>query len=118
MRQHGVPISDPARGIAAALSSGVPGSTLQSAVNACRQYGVGALGAFSPQQRAQFTRAFVKYAVCMRAHGIQIPDPSETGGNSFGQQLLAAKSLPNFPQANAKCRRVLPTQFGGASGVP
>jgi hypothetical protein len=115
MRQHGVPITDPARGVAGALSSGVPASTLQAAVAACRQYAVGASGAISETQRAQFTRAFVKYATCLRANGIDISDPTENGTNGFGQKLLAAEALPNFQQANAKCRRNLPAQFAGAA---
>lgn len=114
MRQHGVPISDPANGAAAALSSGVPPRTLQAAIAACRQYAVGALGQFTPQQRAGFAQAFLKYAICLRAHGIDIPDPGESGGAGFGQKLLAAESLPNFRAANAKCRRTLPAQFRGA----
>jgi hypothetical protein len=116
MRQNGVPISDPTRGFASALSSGVPASTLKAAIAACRQYQVGASGALSDQQRAQFTHAFLIYAICLRANGIDIPDPSEAGGNGFGQKLLAAQSLPNFPHANTKCRRNLPAQFRGTGG--
>jgi hypothetical protein len=117
MRQHGVPLSDPAHAVASALNSGVSAGTIQAAVSACRQYQAGASGAVSDTQRAQYTQAFVKYATCMRANGIDLPDPAESGGNGFGQKLLAASSLPNFPQANAKCRSNLPVQFaGGGSG--
>jgi hypothetical protein len=117
MRQHGVPISDPARGVAGALSAGVPQSTLQPAITACQQYQVGASGAFSQQDRSQFTQAFVKYATCLRHNGIDIPDPTINGTNGFGQKMLAAEALPNFKAANAKCRQSLPAQFGGG-GTP
>ena len=112
MRQHGVPIRDPSAGPQQALSSGVPGTILQAAIAACRQYFVGS--AISPQDRSKFTQAFVRYATCLRANGIDVPDPAGTD-NGFGQKLLAAESLPNFQQANSKCRQALPSQFRGAA---
>jgi hypothetical protein len=117
MRQHGVPISDPTAGPQQALTSGVPSTTLQAAIAACRQYAVGALSAVSPANRAAFTRALVTYATCLRANGIDIPDPTIGADNGFGQKLLAVESLPNFKKANAKCRRTLPPQFGGAAAA-
>src|SRR5487761_1250236 len=76
MRQHGVPISDPSSGPVGALSSGAPPQTLQPAIAACRQYFSRAQGPVSTPDRAAFTQAFVKYAPCLRAHGIDIPDPA------------------------------------------
>ena len=114
MRQHGVPIKDPTAGPQQALTSGVPAPTLQAAIAACRQYAVGALSTISASERAVFAQALVKYATCLRANGIDIPDPVISGDNGFGQKLLAASSLPNFKRANATCRRKLPPQFGGA----
>ena len=117
MRQHGVPISDPTAGPQQALTSGVPAPTLQAAIAACRQYAVGALSTISASARAAFSQALVKYAICLRANGIDIPDPAINGDKGFGQKLLAAESLPNFKQANATCRRKLPPQFGGAAAA-
>ena len=114
MRQHGVPISDPSQGPVGALSSGAPPQTLQPAIAACRQYFAGAQAPVSAVDRAAFTQAFVKYATCLRARGIDIPDPTIGGEASFGQKLLAAQSLPGFKTANLKCRAELPGQFRGA----
>jgi hypothetical protein len=116
MRRNGVPIRDPANGMVSALRAGVPPNTLQAAIAACRQYRVGAAAAISPQDRVKFTQAFVKYATCLRAHGIDIPDPTVGGDNGFGQKVLAAEALPTFPAANKACRRTLPAQLGGTGG--
>jgi hypothetical protein len=116
MRSRGVPISDTATTPAAALTAGAPASILQAAIAACRQYEQGAFSTITPQDRSRFTHAFLEYAICLRAHGVNVPDPSEAGGNGFGQKLLAAETAPNFKAANTACRRNLPAELAGARG--
>jgi hypothetical protein len=116
MRSRGVPISDTATTPAAALTAGAPASVLQAAIAACRQYEHGAFSTITPQDRSRFTHAFLEYAICLRAHGVNVPDPSEAGGNGFGQKLLAAETAPNFKAANTTCRRNLPAELAGAGG--
>jgi hypothetical protein len=116
MRARGVPIPDTATTPAAALTAGAPASVLQSAIAACRQYEQGAFSTITPKDRSRFTHAFLEYAICLRAHGINVPDPSLTGDSGFGQKLLAAESLPNFNAANTACRRNLPAELAGTGG--
>lgn len=116
MRAHGVHIKDTATTPAAALSAGAPASILQQAIAACRQYQQGAFSTISPQDRSKYTHAFLLYAICLRAHGVNVPDPSESGGNGFGQKLLAASRAPNFQPANKACRGNLPGVLGGTGG--
>ena len=114
MRSHGVNIPDTATTPAAALTAGAPASILQGAIAACRQYEQGAFATITPTDRSRFKRALLTYAICLRAHGIDVPDPR--GDNGFAQKLLAAQSLPNFNAANTACRRNLGALLAGAGG--
>jgi hypothetical protein len=116
MRARGVPIPDTATTPAAALTAGAPASILQAAIAACRQYEQGAFSTITPQSRSRFTHALLRYAICLRAHGVNVPDPSLTSDSHFGQKLLAAGSLPNFNAANTTCRRDLGAALAGAGG--
>jgi hypothetical protein len=119
LRQHGVSVSDQGNGIVGALRSGVPQSTLRSAMSACRQYTKAAFGNFSPGRQTQFQDAFVKYAACLRQNGIDVPDPTFSSGGgpgAFSQALQQAQQSPNFQAVNAKCERNLPSQLQGGSG--
>jgi hypothetical protein len=115
MRSRGVPISDTATTPAAALTAGAPASILQAAIAACRQYEQGAFSTITPQDRSRFRHALLEYAICLRGHGVNVPDPS-LGDNGFTQKLLAAETAPNFKAANTGCRRNLPAELAGAGG--
>ena len=69
----------------------------------------------SPQQYQQTLSQGLKYAACMRAHGItNYPDPSTAGGGiAVGQIPKADADLPQFPAAEQACRSLLPR--GGGS---
>jgi hypothetical protein len=114
MRSRGVPITDTATTPAAALTTGVPASILQAAIAACRQYEQGAFSTITPQYRSRFRHALLEYAICLRARGVNVPDP--TGDNGFAHKLLAAASAPNFKAANTACRRTLGALLAGAGG--
>jgi hypothetical protein len=98
-------------------------SQIQTAVNACRQYVAQAFPRLnlSPAQQAQFRQEFVKFAECMRAHGVDIPDPSNTGSGIFGLRG-AFKSIdrnsPAFRSALAACQSVRPRLGRGGPGGP
>lgn len=122
MRQHGVNISDQAGGGGGGPPAGIPQSTLQAAGTACRKYAGGAFGNFSPAQRSQFQAAFVKYTACLRAHGVNIPDPTfgaggaANQGGGFRQSLQNAQASPSFKAANSQCSSVLPAQLRNRAG--
>jgi len=114
MREHGVPnFPDPnaqgkpftAQNLGqAGISSQTP--DFQAANNACAHLMVPP----SPAQLAQQTRELVRYAACMRAHGVpDFPDPSTSanGGPSLGltQGILDS---PDFQPAEQACHSVDP----------
>jgi hypothetical protein len=55
----------------------------------------------------------LKYAQCMRAHGVtDFPDPNADGGLTLGRGGDLDPSSPLFQQADSKCKQDLP---GGAT---
>ena len=63
-------------------------------------------------------QARLNFAKCMRAHGVNVPDPSANGGppggpgGPGGGGFRALRSSPNFTPAFTACRKLL----GGAGG--
>jgi hypothetical protein len=125
-RAHGLNVPDPTQG-----GGGGGGGTFRAlqqysqaqvnaAMQACKQYTAQAFPRLnqSPAQQAQFRQAFVKYAECMRSHGINIPDPTTTTGGGFGlRQALGSvdRNSPAFQTAQKACQSLRP-QFGGRGG--
>ena len=69
-------------------------------------------------------QARLNYAKCMRAHGVNVPDPSATGGPAGGgaggggggfQQL---RSSPNFQAASTACAKYRSKAFGLGNFTP
>ena len=123
MRQHGINIPDPSSGGGEAGGGGglrtlrsYPQAQQQAALQACQSYLNKAFGNITPAQSAQFRQQLVKYAQCMRSHGINIPDPTtSTTGGGFGlRRALGSvdRNSPAFKSANAACASLRP-QFGG-----
>src|ERR1700685_2468227 len=93
MRSHGVNVPDPSAngGPAAGAGGGGGGGggfaqlrnnpNFRTASTACAKYRSKAFGFanISPAQRAQFQQDAVKFAECMRAHSVNIPDPTSSG---------------------------------------
>lgn len=130
MRAHGVDMPDPtfngSGGVAIRIQGGATPQKVQKAQEACKQYmprlggnGPGKLDA-AAQDRA------LKFAQCMRDHGVDMPDPDFSGG---GVQLRAragsssgsgSKNVgqgpnpddPTFQKAMKACRSLL----GGDGG--
>lgn len=118
-RSHGINVPDPsstgAAGTFRALEN-YPRTQIQSVIRACRADAVKALPALSlsPGERAQFQQQLVKFAQCMRSHGVNVPDPTFNSGGSFGfRQAFRAldRNSPNFQSALTACRSDRP-RFG------
>jgi hypothetical protein len=123
LRAHGVNVSDPSP------NGGLPGGgetlrtlqsnpNFQSAIKACAQYQRQAfpLGNLSPAQRAQFQQALVKFAQCMRAHNVNVPDPTTSAGGGFRifrQVPSSERNSPAFRSAAQACSSNLPFRPGG-----
>jgi len=117
MRDHGINISDPqgsgngGGGFSVKINGGSgvnPDSAqFQQAQNACKQYLPNG-GELSPQQQAQFQQKALQYARCMRAHGVDVPDPQVSSG---GINLQLPNNInpddPHVQQAQKACQSIL-----------
>jgi hypothetical protein len=136
MRSHGVPdFPDPNSNGQIQLEAG-PGSDLlpdsarfKSAQQACKSL----TPVLAPAQQRQQLAAALKFARCMRAHGVpKFPDPtpqtgpqtgsagghSGGGGNTLGTNGVDPNS-PQFQAANRACRSLTPGGGGVVvSGAP
>lgn len=125
MRSHGVNVPDPSAngGPAAGAGGGLfrqlrSNPNFQSASQACAQYRRRAFGFanITPAQRAQLQQDLVKFAQCMRAHNIDVPDPTSSGGGGFRifrQIPSSERNSPQFRSAVQACSTNLPFRRGG-----
>lgn len=102
---------------------GVPQTKVQTAMTACKQYVAAAFprANLTPAQQAQFRQAFVKFAECMRSHGVNIPDPSTSTGGGFGFRGAFGsvdRNSPAFRSASIACQSVRPRFGRGGAGGP
>jgi hypothetical protein len=130
LRSHGVNVPDPSPNGGPAGGGGGGGGifrqargnpNFQSAMQACAQYRRQAnpFSNLSPVQRAQFQQDLVKFAQCMRSHGIDIPDPTTSSGGGFGifrQIPSSERNSPAFRSAVQACSTNLPFRPGARPG--
>jgi hypothetical protein len=141
-RAHGINVPDPSTGGGAAAGGnlfrslrGYSQAQVTAARQACQQYFAQAFPRLnvSPQQRAQLQQQLVKFAQCMRSHGVNVPDPTFNnngtpggagggGGFGFGGGFRSGqRNSPAFQAAAKACQSLRP-QFGrggpgGAGGA-
>jgi hypothetical protein len=130
LRGHGLNVPDPSPNGGPAGGGGVfrslanvPRSQVQSAMTACKQYVAAAFprANLSPAQQAQFRQAFVKFAQCMRSHGVNIPDPSNSTSGGFGFRRAFGsvdRNSPAFRSAITACQSLRPRFGPGGAGGP
>ncbi|HEY4452818.1 MAG TPA: hypothetical protein VGN81_00785 [Pseudonocardiaceae bacterium] len=91
MRQHGVDMPDPKPGpgggramLMPAVKAGSPGDNqkIQAASTACDK-----LLPNGGKPTAQDIQRQLKFAQCMRAHGVDVPDPNPNGGSGKGMTI-------------------------------
>lgn len=129
MRAHGVPnFPDPGQGrLMIRPGSGIDprAPAFQAAAKACRRYapGKGTPVTMSAAQR----RAALRFAACMRSHGVpSFPDPGSGPGPASGAHLMLVlhdmifpvgagmdPGSPGFRQAASACGLRLPPKPGG-----
>jgi hypothetical protein len=137
MRGHGIDFPDPQRvgqgGIKMTMKGG-PGkdtAKVQAAQKDCQKYmQVGGGRAPSAAERAKVQNAMLDYAKCMRAHGVDMPDPKFAaggGGATFqfggpggkGGQTGPNPESPAFKQADRACHgKLADVEKGGPGGGP
>ncbi|MFA1538777.1 hypothetical protein [Actinomadura monticuli] len=80
MRENGVDVPDPGSGDQKAmrLGKGTDRTKLQGALEKCRQW-LQAGGMMPDLKDPKVRDQYVKFAQCMREHGVDIPDPGPDG---------------------------------------
>jgi hypothetical protein len=124
-RAHGINVPDPSGsgGVGAAVRQvfqNYPQSQIQTVLQECHSAAVQAFPQLnlSPAERAQLQQQLVKFAECMRSHGVNVPDPTFNSGGGFGfRQAFQAldRNSPAFKSALTACRGSLP-RFGQGGG--
>jgi hypothetical protein len=111
MRDNGVDMEDPVPGEPFRLEvrrSKDGNSTFEKAQKACQKLLKGAVGEPSAEDRERMREAGLKFAKCMRAEGIDMPDPEADGGMLFkaGEGGIDPED-PTFQKAQKKCQPLL-----------
>ena len=135
MRDHGVNVPDPQTvsggGVAVKVTPGARDTLLnpdsqqfKDAQNACKQYLPNG-GNLSPEQQAQQQQNALKFAQCMRAHGVDVPDPKpgtggfviqgNASGNGNGPNINPDD--PKFQAAQKACQGLLGDPSTGGQGL-
>jgi hypothetical protein len=126
MRENGVDMPDPKPGPSGGISLGGPDSdidpaspTFQDAEKQCRKHLEGIEPPeMSEQQEQEFQDAALAFARCMRAEGIDMPDPQVDGGRvrmRVGPGQGMDRDDPALQAAHEKCSDELPR---GGAGMP
>jgi hypothetical protein len=106
------------------LPAGVTRAQYEAALKKCGGGAIvrGGTRGFGRLRNPQFQAALKKFATCMRANGVNVPEPNTSGsGPIFGTKGLDTGS-PQFKSATAKCASQLRSSFprgpraGGAPG--
>jgi hypothetical protein len=129
-RAHGINVPDPSSGGGPGGGGGLfrvlrnySQAQVTAARQACQKYFAAAFPRLNltPQQRAQLQQQLVKFAECMRSHGVNIPDPTFNGdgpgGGGFGQGLRSSdRNSPAFQSALKACQSLRPRFGRGGPG--
>jgi hypothetical protein len=119
MRSHGVPnFPDPdsqghfkiTGGVSNGKTFGVDTNSAQfkAADRACRKLQPNG-GRPSAAQQAKDQQEMLKYARCMRSHGVpKFPDPQPGGALTLGDQSGIDPSTPQFKAAQRACQKLVP----------
>ena len=135
-RANGIDVPDPSSGGGAAggglfrVLRNYSQAQVTKARQACSQYFAQAFprANLSPQQRAQLQQQLVKFAQCMRSHGVNVPDPTfnnNGGGGGPGAGFgfrggfnSAQRNSPAFQAAAKACQSLRPRFGRGGPGAP
>jgi len=128
MRDHGVNIPDPGAGSGPVQFTGDP-TTMDAAQTACQHLLKGQdFKGPSAAEQAKMRDQLLKFSACMRAHGINMPDPTFSGNGATVRVGDAGSpgmdpSSAEFQAAQKACAKNLPgngkgfsTSSGGGAG--
>ena len=126
MRKAGLDIKEQAsssggtdhRAMSLRVPKGISPARLQTIQRDCARKTGGGPREPSKAEQAKFLDQALKFARCMRAHGIDIPDPKAQGGGIIiggggpGTNFVDPRS-PAFQRAQNECKAFLPAGKGG-----
>ncbi|HYF27748.1 MAG TPA: hypothetical protein VD931_18545 [Baekduia sp.] len=113
MRQNGIDLPDPGAGGGPQrirVGRGVSPQVVQRAMRECRERTGGGPRQPTDEERQELQDAALKFARCMRANGVDLPDPQPGRGGLIrmaGSPSTDPES-PRFRKAEAACRKHLP----------
>jgi hypothetical protein len=135
MRQHGIDMPDPKFSGNGAVEIGPPpGSSdggdgtptgpspgFDAADKACRHFVDDVVNSsdapkVSPQEQEKLKEAALAFAQCMRKHGIDMPDPTFSGGGRVEQRLGGNPNQADFQAAQKACQKLMPIGKKGKGG--
>jgi hypothetical protein len=135
MREHGVtnfPNPEISGGhVGLKIKQGGPGGlganqqTMEAAQNACKHFQEGLAPKLTPQEKVEREEAVMKFAKCMREHGIDVHGETSGGNIRIGIHGGPGSGGPNpespaFQAAQKACQGLLPFKGGGPgqAGAP
>jgi hypothetical protein len=125
LREHGVNVSSSTgSGQATLRVNGGNPNVMQAAQNACKRYQPSAAKEnLTPQEKVAREEAVLKFAKCMREHGIDVHASTSGGGVQIGIQGSRGASGPNpespaFQGAQKACQGPLPFKGPGPGAGP
>jgi hypothetical protein len=114
MREHGVDMPDPetdgaGRGRVTFSAKAGGEETMDAAQKACQKYmNAAGPGSLDPEDRQKLQDAMVAFAKCMRAKGIDMPDPQTGSGGGIVMRAKPGQRPPEddaeFTAAEKECR--------------
>lgn len=115
MRGEGIDFPDPQKGANGLVKIGGPRQNPENprnraAADKCGKHLQDGGDAPDPAQQAKFQDAFVKYARCMRAAGVNVPDPKPGAGGlvvDTRDPRAPKPESPAFKAADRKCHSLL-----------
>jgi len=122
MREHGIDMPDPkvsgGKGQITIGGQGKPQDQqkLDTAQKACQHFidvVQGGKRDLDPAKEKKLHDQALKFAKCMRDHGINMPDPQFQSGGRVSQRLDANPNDPKFQAAQKECQKLAPSPIGG-----
>jgi hypothetical protein len=104
----------------AGAPGGVTPQTMEAAQNACKHFQAAQEPHLSPQEKVAREEAVMRFATCMRAHGVNIHASAAGGGVQIGIGGPGGRGpnpeSPTFQAAQKACQGLLPLKRPGGPG--
>jgi hypothetical protein len=108
MREHGVNLPDPVNGRFELRARVGQQGKVNKAQEACRHFLADAAPEISAERQAEIREAALKFAKCMRKHGVDMPDPRfEAGGGVLMRMSPGTERDPDLEAAQKACQSIL-----------